>query len=73
MKPEKEPVKEKPAKRRKYLTRVITLTFLCYLLRFLWLFKNDNFQMKKSYIFSHSAQNIDCEYSLELPHSAVVS
>ena len=29
--------------------------------------KNENFQIKKSDIFQDSAQNIDCEYSLELP------
>ena len=29
--------------------------------------KNENFQIKISDIFHISAQNIDCEYSLELP------
>ena len=29
--------------------------------------KNENFQIKKSDIFHISAQNIDCEYSLEPP------
>ena len=29
--------------------------------------KNENFQIKNSDIFHISAQNIDCEYSLELP------
>ena len=29
--------------------------------------KNENFQIKNSYIFHISAQNIDCGYSLELP------
>ena len=29
--------------------------------------KTENFQMKNSDIFHISAQNIDCEYSLELP------
>ena len=29
--------------------------------------KNENFQIKNSYIFHNSAQNIDCGYSLE-PH-----
>ena len=29
--------------------------------------KNENFQMKNSYIFHISAQNIDCGYSLEPP------
>ena len=29
--------------------------------------KNENFQIKNSDIFQDSAQNIDCEYSLELP------
>ena len=29
--------------------------------------KNDYFQIKNSYIFQISAQNIDCEYSLEPP------
>ena len=30
--------------------------------------KNDNFSDKNSDIFYISAQNIDCGYSLELPH-----
>ena len=30
--------------------------------------KNENFQIKNSDIFHVSAQNRDCEYSLELPH-----
>ena len=30
--------------------------------------KNESFQIKKSDIFLISAQNIDCWYSLELPH-----
>ena len=30
--------------------------------------KNDNFQMKNSNIFLIFAQNIDCGYTLELPH-----
>ena len=30
--------------------------------------KNKNFQIKNSDIFHISAQNIDCGYSLELPH-----
>ena len=30
--------------------------------------KKENFQIKKSDIFHISAQNIDCGYSLELPH-----
>ena len=30
--------------------------------------KTENFQMKNSDIFHISAQNIDCGYSLELPH-----
>ena len=30
--------------------------------------KNENFQIKNSDIFHISAQNIDCGYSLELPH-----
>ena len=30
--------------------------------------KNENFQIKNSDIFHVSAQNIDCGYSLELPH-----
>ena len=29
--------------------------------------KNENFQIKKTYIFHNSAQNIDCGYLLELP------
>ena len=29
--------------------------------------KNENFQIKKSYIFHISGQNIDCGYSLEPP------
>ena len=29
--------------------------------------KNENFQIKNSYIFHNSAQNIDCRYSLEPP------
>ena len=29
--------------------------------------KSENFQIKKSDIFHDSAQNIDCEYSLEPP------
>ena len=29
--------------------------------------KNENFQIKNSDIFQDSAQNIDCEYSLEPP------
>ena len=29
--------------------------------------KNENFQIKNSDIFLNSAQNIDCEYSLEPP------
>ena len=29
--------------------------------------KNENFQIKNSDIFYSSAQNIDCEYSLEPP------
>ena len=29
--------------------------------------KNENFQLKKSDIFSYSAQNKDCGYSLEPP------
>ena len=29
--------------------------------------KKENFQIKNSYIFHISAQNIDCEYSLEPP------
>ena len=29
--------------------------------------KNENFQIKKSYIFHIFAQNIDCRYSLEPP------
>ena len=29
--------------------------------------KNENFQIKKSDIFQDSAQDIDCEYSLEPP------
>ena len=32
------------------------------------LLKNENFQIKSSDIFHVSAQNIDCGYSLELPH-----
>ena len=30
--------------------------------------KNENFQIKNSYILHISAQNIDCGYSLESPH-----
>ena len=30
--------------------------------------KNENFQRKNSDIFHFFAQNIDCGYSLELPH-----
>ena len=30
--------------------------------------KTENFQIKNSDIFHISAQNIDCEYSLEPPH-----
>ena len=30
--------------------------------------KHENFQIKNSDIFHISAQNIDCVYSLELPH-----
>ena len=30
--------------------------------------KNENFQIKNSDIFHISAKNIDCGYSLELPH-----
>ena len=30
--------------------------------------KNENFQIKNSYIFHISAQNIDCGHSLEPPH-----
>ena len=30
--------------------------------------KRENFQIKNSDIFHISAQNIDCGYSLELPH-----
>ena len=29
--------------------------------------KNENYQIKNSYIFQNSAQNIDCGYSLEPP------
>ena len=30
--------------------------------------KTENFQIQNSDIFHISAQNVDCEYSLELPH-----
>ena len=30
--------------------------------------KSENFQIKNSDIFHISAQNIDCGYSLEMPH-----
>ena len=35
--------------------------------------KHENFQMKNSYIFHNSAQNIDCGYSLEYPQSMFLS
>ena len=35
--------------------------------------KNEYFQMKNSYIFHISAQNIDCVYSNEYPQSMILS
>ena len=42
---------------------------LCIILQFFTAEKNDNFQMKKCYIFLNFAQNIDCGYTLEPPHN----
>ena len=47
---------------------LITQTYLCNIMRFLKGFKNDNFQMKRIYIFLIFAKNIDCGYTLEPPY-----
>ena len=47
----------------------ITQTRLCNILQYFTAVKKDNFQMKNCDIFLFSAQNMDCGYMLEPPHS----